>query len=104
VKTDYEKQISRILKEFDFEKVRKVMCALDWTWRDEPNPPTVPELVRSATRLLIDVSKDVQYGMVCACGGFETRLDFNGDLHLRFVIEEWDGSDYTNGVEDDASS
>lgn len=101
---NYDKQIKRIMEEFDFDKVRKVMCALSWTWRDEENPPVEAQLRKSAKSLLQSVADLHEYGYSTGTGGFEARMDFNGDLHLRFVVEEWDGSDYTNGAEDDDAS
>jgi hypothetical protein len=61
-------------------------------------------MTKTATELMNKLAEEDQYGSTHAIGGFEARLDFRGDIELKFVVTEWDGSDYTNGIEDDASS
>lgn len=99
---NHNAQIKRILRNFNFEQCRKAMCALDWTWLDADQSPSIEEMKKTATKLLKGVAEANQYGHTHATGGFEARLDFNGDLHLKFVVEEWDGSDYTNGADDES--
>lgn len=102
--TNFNVQIKRIMNNFNFEECRKVMCALDWTYMDDENSPSLDKLKETANKLLKAVADENQYGHTHSTGGFEARLDFNGDLHLKFVVEEWDGSDYTNGAEDESES
>ena len=50
--------ISKVLADFDFDQVKKVMEALDWKWvhsRTETKVPSPGELVLFARSLLIDV-------------------------------------------------
>lgn len=82
-----DKSVEEIIEQFDFEKVRKAMVALNWCWYGDTNPPSIGELVLSAQKLLNEVLEED----LCALstGGFlaENR---NGLLSLLFVLEEWD--------------
>lgn len=94
------KDIEDILDEFDFEKVKKVMDALEWTYFDSPDSKiTISELRKMARRLLTIVynEKTSEYTFT-ACGGFEAeRWMFPGDtkkyLTLKFVVAEWTNAD-----------
>ncbi len=76
--------VDKILDEFDFEKVKKAMDALEWT-----------QLRRLARRLLDDVyDKPPSPEYTIGCGGFEAfRHMAVGDttkyLSLKFVVTEW---------------
>ncbi len=81
-------KINEIIKNFDFEKVRKVMVALDWAWRFDDRSPLVGELVITAQRLLTEVvEKEEDWGI--STGGF-LATKRNGMLALKFMVEEWD--------------
>lgn len=57
-KSETEKeQISRVLEDFDFEKVHRVMVFLDWKWWTG-RTPTVPELIDTGTKLIRDAFED----------------------------------------------
>ena len=97
-KNNYEK-ICRILIEFNFDKVRKVMEALDWnwaTWEDEYDVshhmeiPSTYALRCQAYKLLKDALKDKT--TVCT-GGFEASYE-DGDLSLKFVVESFESLEY----------
>ena len=85
-------QIKYVLDQFDFERVRSTMVALNWTYRDDSNKkdyiPEVDKLREVARRLLKTISTEKSYSSLCT-GGFlaEKRGDF---LKLSFVLEESD--------------
>ena len=89
------KEIEDILDEFDFDKVAKVMEALNWTWRFEPEPPTRGELRRQARDLLQRVYKMPELAETSTgTGGFEaSRHMYVGDtkkyLAIKFIVSEW---------------
>lgn len=90
--------ISKVLADFDFDRVKKVMEALDWKWlysRAETKVPSHSELVLSARGLLIDVlamlapsgadRKTIASGGLCATA--EQYEDGEIVLSLDFIIE-----------------
>lgn len=88
--------VDKILDEFDFEKVKKTMDALEWVYFDSPNETvSVGELRRMARRLLDEVyDKPACPEYTIGCGGFEAyRQMVVGDptkyLSLKFVVTEW---------------
>lgn len=83
----WQEMIDEIMDNFDFQKVRIVMIALDWRWRDEV-VPDLPELRRAARKLLKHCVKEVKN---MGTGGFGAIIDCeNGVLSLEFVVESWD--------------
>jgi len=79
--------IDEILDEFDFEKVHKVMVALDWKWYGTPGVPSIGDLRRNARELLNAVVKN---GDHChGNGGFYAYME-NGLLGLRFEVANWE--------------
>ena len=88
--------VDKILDEFDFEKVKKAMDALEWVYHDSPDKTvSVGELRRMARRLLDEVyDKPPSPEYTIGCGGFEAfRFMSVGDptkyLSLKFVVTEW---------------
>tara|TARA_R110000803_G_scaffold207913_1_gene276174 strand:- start:1091 stop:1384 length:294 start_codon:yes stop_codon:yes gene_type:complete len=91
--------IENILDEYDFQRVKKAMEALDWQWGTaEDGVPSIAELRRQARGLLEDVYRyEDSTCITMGCGGFEAnRLmevgDLNKYLSLKFVVEE--GNNY----------
>ena len=88
-------QIEDLLDEFDFEKVKKVMDCLKWTYHNSPDDKvTIGELRRMA-RYLLERAYNYEDRDLCqtACGGFHAeRHMFVGDtekyLELKFVVSE----------------
>lgn len=83
--------IEKILREFDWERVRRTMLALDWKWsaaslrESEPATPTV-ELLRSyARQRLVHVAKLTGTGYISG-GGLVVRRDEHGYLTLAFEV------------------
>ncbi len=89
-------QVEDILDEFDFNKVQKVMEALDWKYHDSVDKfPSIGELRKMARSLLnctYDADDSPDY--FTSCGGFHAeRRMYPGDstkyLNLKFVVTEW---------------
>lgn len=94
-----QKAISEIIENFNWEKVRKTMTALDWTWvGSEDNVPSIGKLITTATRLLeqaYDGALRKQETYLSGTGGFEAVCYVDEDdnicrLTLRFVVDKWD--------------
>lgn len=80
---DRETAIENILDNFDFDRVKEVMKALNWTWYDSEEPPTFNKLYKSAEKYLEETydkcllyKKDYQVGS----GGFYCVASYN-DAH-----------------------
>lgn len=102
-----------IMQEFDFEKIHRVMEALEWGWAVSGDfttrVPETSEIRREAKRLMDEVIK--QYAETgetwcgVATGGFDVELMVNKDdglpdLTLRFVVEEWnEGGEFWDDYE-----
>ena len=80
--------IFEILKEFNFEKVEKVMIATDWKWArpDGLRTPTIDEMKDLCISLLINAEKETT---TISSGGFEARCKIKEndekELCLSFV-------------------
>ena len=83
-----DEQIQEIIANFDWEKVHKVMVALDWQWaktlEHEEGIPKIGDLVNTATALLTDVYK--QNAQSVSCGGF-SAVQEDGLLGLEFRVD-----------------
>ena len=85
--------INDILNEFDFHKVQKAMAALNWTWWDSEDIPTIKELRKTASDLL-EYAKNSNSEIpdyMTGTGGFEvTRNIYPGVAKryysLKFVV------------------
>lgn len=84
--------ISKILKNFNFEKVHQFMTLTKWSWWDGEGPdrvPTIDQLKSCARQMLIDT-----YNEKCGrqTGGFVTEYyagnvkDSTECMHLHFAI------------------
>jgi hypothetical protein len=98
--------VDDILDEFDFEKVREVMVALDWKWASaEADIPSMSKLKDTARHLLISVynlRKDKytithpEVPVQVETGGFKATALANEDsgevdfLKLEFIVTEWE--------------
>lgn len=108
-KLDKDARIKRVLNDvfdnFDFERVKKTMDALDWKWdgmkrfdikNDKPTEgfyvPTLNEIKEEAARLMWEcATQDVS---VVAAGGFRVEKDFSDPnapwMRLSFEVTDWD--------------
>lgn len=83
-----EEKISDILSNFDFERVHKAMIALEWNWYlgiGGEGIPSVGALHKAARELL---SEAWMKKTTISSGGFSAEY-YDGDLILRFILEEW---------------
>lgn len=80
--------IDEILDEFDFEKVHRVMLALNWKWYDTEGIPSIADLRRMARSLLKQVVESKGIHSV-GSGGF-TAYMHRGLLGLRFEISSYE--------------
>lgn len=95
-----EKLIESILENFDFEKVRKVMDFLNWTWVDNEVPSTY-KLINSAKKRLeeaYDASIRENQNYFINSGGLKASAIWEEGqvifLELEFVLTSWDESIY----------
>lgn len=82
-----ETKIEFILKHFNFNNVRLVMEALNWTWNKNTNVPSHYELIETAKTLLKDA---VECKGTASTGGFEATYYEDGgkaELSLAFIAE-----------------
>lgn len=92
------RQECKIMENFNFEKVHKVMQSLDWTWRGQQ--VTIDDLKICAEKLINDVKRDIEAGtdhewLSRSTGGFVASAHLiKGDwrLRLEFVVAQWEGS------------
>ena len=92
--------IEDILDEFDFEKVKKVMDLLDWTWCDaDDGVPRIGELRKKARQLLKEcafkvlLSSEIDTDYCIATGGFRAsayKYDDNVYFRLAYELASWD--------------
>jgi len=84
--------IDDIISKFDFELVRAYMTVNKWYWWGENRPPTIDELIRKATSLLIEViveSKNNGDSLFCSTGGFKASYNkHNRQYSLEFIIQK----------------
>lgn len=79
-----DKNIEVILENFDFDKVKRTMEALNWKWRD--GVPSTYNLIETAKELLTHLTEDEEITLT-GTGGFIATKD-SDVLSLYFVIEE----------------
>jgi|GEM_PF-2106402 hypothetical protein len=86
-KTRFEQQVEEVLSTFDFDRVRRVMESLAWTWANLDRVPTHDELSAEGRRLLTEL--DGRPG-VLGSGGLRASYKEDGTLSLKFILcESW---------------
>ena len=80
--------IEDLLDEFDFNKVHRVMQALNWRWAGIDGVPEVPDLRRQARDLLRHIAEAKNVRSV-STGGF-TAYMHDGLLGLRFEVSAYE--------------
>ena len=95
--SDYQEDIDFILDNFDFERVKKAMDALNWSYFDsEDGIVTVFELRKMARYVLKSLVPHAdRKEFICGCGGFHATVNNYEDIDkpifkLQFVLEEWE--------------
>ena len=87
-----EDKIENILENFDWEKVRKTMECIGWTWHNELTPTTY-RMISTARQLLQIVVDDADPLAECHSGGFCARKLGDGRLSLAFEVTGWVSED-----------
>jgi hypothetical protein len=89
----------QIVAEFDFERVKTVMTAIDWKWSfpsGDFRVPTEDEMKSFALRLVRDVivgAKKTKQRFGLSSGGFSAIAYGEGDkVTLEFVVESGEAS------------
>lgn len=80
-----------VIDNFDFEKVHAIMEALNWTYADSEDIPTVEKLYETAADLLWRLALGDESRI--ATGGFVAERDYSDGIayiSLSFVAEEMD--------------
>ena len=80
------------MKNFDFEKVHKVMKLLEWKWYcPEYEGLCVPDLdtIKSQARKLLQDVLNRQCSSI-STGGFRAERFDDNSLRLSFVVADWD--------------
>lgn len=101
---DIVERIGNVMDNFDFDRVKKVMDALEWGWAvDNPEysgQTEIPELsdIRKMARKLMKEAYELSVkegcGYTIATAGFEAYCDAGDDyLSLKFVVTDWDDYD-----------
>lgn len=98
--------VNEVLAHFDFERVREVMGALNWTWAGR-GIPTMRDLKEEAEQLMYGAIKQAtdpgnlehhDIGWISATGGFKAMAWKNEDntlakVQLEFIVTDWDADD-----------
>ena len=80
-------RIENILDFFEFERVKRVMEALDWHWSGAADGvPSIAEMRKCARRLLEDLEKYPDYDNI-ATGGFVASRITPEIYKLSFIVE-----------------
>lgn len=103
IENNKEKIVNNIITHFDFEKVHKMMTAVDWKWyRPESGNteiPTIDDLRDTATELLYTALNRDMLLRRLGTGGFYVTRNIDDDnitqVKLEFIAEHWD-AEFTN--------
>lgn len=89
--------LDNVFDNFDFERVKKTMDALNWQWayaKSENGVPTLDEIKAEAARLMWDCAN--MDDDVIATGGFRVEKDFSDPndpwMRLTFEVTDWDAA------------
>lgn len=83
-----EKAIQTVISQFNFQKVHRVMKALDWKWAGT-SVPSAGELQSEATRLLQNVGgKTLSSEIGGLKAEYKPNIDGGQELRLYFIAEQ----------------
>jgi hypothetical protein len=87
-----QKAFDRLMQEFDFEKVHRVMTHIDWDWCHTNGVPTVGDLMAATIDKFQALQIDPELVSICSGGLKLSRTSDDGEpiLRLQFILEEWD--------------
>lgn len=89
--------IDEVVDNLDFDKIRNIMCFLDWKWEKNdieyyPEPSDMKRCVRMLMKTSYNESLSHKDNGYSATGGF-TSICFYGDkpsFRVYFAVEEWE--------------
>lgn len=95
-----QKQINEILDIFDFEKVYKTMCFLNWRWGTSHQSPSIQEMKTYVENTLIRLNSELidknLESIYSFCGGFYINISRKKKkskkvfIRVSFVLTDWD--------------
>lgn len=86
-------KIEKVIENFDFVKVHKVMESLNWTWATKKKKnkiPSIKKMKKHVRELYEDCKKDNVE--CCSSGGFEVSIweeDGKEIISVKFILEEF---------------
>lgn len=80
-------RVEKLIAEFDFETVARVMDLLDWVWGEPSKRPTIAEMRECARELLSDVCQSDERPD-WSTGGFAAARYGDGRLSLGFIVTD----------------
>jgi hypothetical protein len=90
--------IDDVMDGFDFDKVHRMMTAVNWTWGGEEQSPCISELRASARRNLRRAHECCLKhceAYTVSSGGFTARVDYDDEVDNFYVYLSW-GVDNNN--------
>lgn len=88
--------IDELIANFDWDKVKKIMEKLDWTWWGSEETPTYEEMQKCVRDLYSSIKDRVEKNeyAFAATGGFKLTFNPEEDNELSLVFEAVTGSVY----------
>lgn len=98
-KEDFSGDIESIMRNFDFDRVHKVMRFLNWQWAQNSGPTRVPdleEIKEKAGKQLLEVSGKPADNWVKSGGFVAAKLKYEHGVQLELYFElcSWEGKDW----------
>lgn len=81
--------LDELIENFEWEKVRRIMEELDWTWWGNENSPTIEEMKECVRNLYSSIENRIEKNEYCFCatGGFKLTFNPDEDNELSLVFE-----------------
>lgn len=81
--------LDELIENFEWDKVRRIMEELDWTWWGNENSPTIEEMKECVRNLYSSIENRIEKNEYCFCatGGFKLTFNPDEDNELSLVFE-----------------
>ena len=86
----------KIMEEFDFRKVQRVMKMLDWKWSQDVGERRVPSLDEMKTHVEVLMNSAIRNkrgaedkNVYVSSGGFKVTINEYNRMSLEFVVERY---------------
>lgn len=88
--------LDELIEDFEWDKVKRIMEELNWTWWGNDNPPTIEEMKEMVRGLYSSIENRVENNEYCFCssGGFKLTFNPDEDNELSLVFEAVTGAVY----------